>query len=212
MAQGRRSSIENRILILKVAERVFEERGYTVTTMKDIAHEAGVTESVLYRHYPSKATLFRESVLLPLVNVLTAFSEASARYLEHPLDDRSMTRLVMGSLLDQLSDHRAALRSFVAAEDELDPEARADLHRALSEVMDKMGEIAEAEGERRGSPRGGLGQAMSPRLSVAMFISLIVHDAWLLPSGSDRPTRAQLLDHITEFTLGAVTGLHHRPR
>jgi hypothetical protein len=67
-----------------------------------------------------------------------------------------------------------------------------------------MGELAQAEGERRNSPSGGLGQRMTPRLAVAMILSLVVHDAWLLPRGDDRPDRSQLLDHITEFMLHGI--------
>src|SRR5271163_4710079 len=110
MARTRRSSIELRTLIVAAAEDAFALEGYGAVSLKEVAERAGVTESVLYRHFPSKAALFRESVLLPLMNVLAAFADASVRYLDHPLDDRTLMRLFVGELLDQLSQHRAALR------------------------------------------------------------------------------------------------------
>jgi AcrR family transcriptional regulator len=204
MAQSRRNPVELRALLLKAAEQVFAREGYVAATTKDLAREAGVSESVMFRHFPSKAALFRESVLDPLLSVLSAFSDASARYLAQPLDDTSLMRLVMSELLDQLSVHRAALRSFTAAEDDLEPAARADFHRAIDEVLAQMGAVARAEGERRGRGNTGLGVEMTTRLAVGLIISLVVHDEWLLPIGEGRPSRSDLVDHLTAFMLEGV--------
>ena len=40
--------------ILEAALKCFAEKGYEATTIRIIAHEAGVTEGAIYRHYPSK--------------------------------------------------------------------------------------------------------------------------------------------------------------
>lgn len=204
VAQTRRGAIELRALILEAAENAFDRDGYSAVTLKEVAREAGVTESVLYRHFPSKAALFRESVLQPLMNVLSAFAEASLRYLEYPLDDRALMRLVMGGLLDQLSDHRAVLRSFVAAEDDLDPADREQFRQAMADLLRGIDTIAREEGKRRNSGNIGHGVEMTSRLAVGMIISVVVHDQWLLRDLPRKPTRAAVLDHITEIMLRAV--------
>lgn len=45
--------------IINVARRLFAERGIKATTVRDIAHAAGVTEGALYRHFSGKDDLAR---------------------------------------------------------------------------------------------------------------------------------------------------------
>jgi AcrR family transcriptional regulator len=49
---------ERRAALLEIACRLFSEGSYRGTTTADIAHEAGVTEPVLYRHFASKRDLY----------------------------------------------------------------------------------------------------------------------------------------------------------
>ncbi len=193
-----------RVLLLRAAEEVFAQTGYAAASTKDLARAAGVTESVLFRHFPTKATLFRESVLDPLMRVLQALSDASSRFLDHPLDDATLMRIFVAELVEQMSTHRAALRSFAVAEDDLDAEARREFHQAMSDVMDRMGAVARAEGTRRGLGDTGMGVEMTARVAVGLVISLVTHDQWLLPTGDRAPTRAQLIDHLTDFMLQGV--------
>ena len=46
-----------RQVIEEAATRLFAERGYSSTTVEDIARAAGVTKPILYRHYESKQEL-----------------------------------------------------------------------------------------------------------------------------------------------------------
>jgi len=203
VARLRRSPIDLRKAILEAAEEAFSREGYGSVSLKQLARDAGVAESVLYRHFPSKAALFREAVLVPLVAVLESFSQASARYVDLPLDDRSLMRVVVGSLLDQLGEHRAALRSIPAAEDDLGPDERKTLHEALGDVMIRFSDIARAEAVRRGATAPGLGIEMTARLLVGMVVSLVIHEDWLLRGLPGLPPRAEILDHLVEMMLRA---------
>lgn len=49
---------DGRDRILDVAEALFQERGYTAVTMRDIAEAAGMRQASLYYHFPSKEELF----------------------------------------------------------------------------------------------------------------------------------------------------------
>ncbi len=49
---------ERRDALLETAARIFSERSYRRATTAEIAAEAGVSEPILYRHFPSKADLF----------------------------------------------------------------------------------------------------------------------------------------------------------
>jgi AcrR family transcriptional regulator len=50
---------ERRERILAAATSAFAGSGYATTSLEDIAAEAGVTRALLYRHFESKAALYR---------------------------------------------------------------------------------------------------------------------------------------------------------
>ena len=51
---------ERREQLLRVAVTVFADKGFTATSMNDVADAAGVTKPVLYQHFSSKRELFIE--------------------------------------------------------------------------------------------------------------------------------------------------------
>lgn len=56
----RLAAAERRTLIAQAATELFAERGYRGTSIEEIARRAGVTPPVLYDHFPSKGSLYRE--------------------------------------------------------------------------------------------------------------------------------------------------------
>ncbi len=50
---------ERREQILRAAARAFGRAGFAATSLDDVAQEAGVTRAILYRHFESKADLYR---------------------------------------------------------------------------------------------------------------------------------------------------------
>ena len=61
-SEARPTNLERRELLLVVARRVFAERGFTATTMDDVARAAGFTKPILYQYFDSKTDLYREIV------------------------------------------------------------------------------------------------------------------------------------------------------
>ena len=57
---------ERRERILEAARRVFLEAGFAGARTRRIAEEAGITEALLYRFYPSKSAIFQAAVHQPL--------------------------------------------------------------------------------------------------------------------------------------------------
>src|SRR5207244_7371149 len=58
VASTRLPAAERRQAFLEAALRVFSEGSYRGTTTAEIAREAGVSEPILYRHFPSKRDLY----------------------------------------------------------------------------------------------------------------------------------------------------------
>lgn len=50
---------ERREQILDAATRAFARAGFTATSLDDVAAEAGITRVILYRHFESKADMYR---------------------------------------------------------------------------------------------------------------------------------------------------------
>lgn len=50
---------ERRQAIIEAAVKLFSERGFRGVTTREMASEVGVTEPVLYQHFPSKRDLYR---------------------------------------------------------------------------------------------------------------------------------------------------------
>jgi AcrR family transcriptional regulator len=62
----RMSSSARRQLILDVAREVFLAAGFSGARTKEIAERSGITEAMLYRHFPSKQALFEEAIVARL--------------------------------------------------------------------------------------------------------------------------------------------------
>lgn len=54
----RMSSVERRAAIIETAIRLFGERGFRGVTTRELAAAVGVSEPVLYQHFPSKRDLY----------------------------------------------------------------------------------------------------------------------------------------------------------
>src|SRR5271169_4783516 len=52
------SSEERRAAIIKAVRRVFAEKGFHGTTTRELADAAGISEALLFKHFPNKEALF----------------------------------------------------------------------------------------------------------------------------------------------------------
>lgn len=55
---GRMCADDRRLQIIRVAMRLFSERGFRGTTTKEIAQAAGVSEAIIFRHFATKDDLY----------------------------------------------------------------------------------------------------------------------------------------------------------
>jgi AcrR family transcriptional regulator len=55
---GRMAGEERKLQILRVAVRLFSQRGFRGTTTKEIAQGVGVSEAMLFRHFATKVELY----------------------------------------------------------------------------------------------------------------------------------------------------------
>ncbi|MFZ4896370.1 TetR/AcrR family transcriptional regulator [Plantibacter sp. Mn2098] len=82
MGLRERKAARTRAQIIDVAIRLFTERGYEATTMEEIAEQAEVGSSTLYRYFPSKELL----LLDPFARTGTLSQALRGRPAEEPID------------------------------------------------------------------------------------------------------------------------------
>ena len=64
MANTRLDSDDRRKAIVNAAVPLFARKGFAGTTTRELAAAAGVSEALLFRHFPSKQSLYREILRL----------------------------------------------------------------------------------------------------------------------------------------------------
>jgi AcrR family transcriptional regulator len=74
---GRPRSQAAHVAVLKAALRLVTKRGFRAVSVNEIAAEAGVGKMTLYRHWPNKAALVMDSLLV-LIGSETDFPEAGS--------------------------------------------------------------------------------------------------------------------------------------
>ena len=88
--------------IWSAAQRLFSQRGYAGTPLRDIATEAGVDPALIIRYFGSKERLFLETMRLEIEHdaVLDGPVESlGERFIEYLLDEEGHTRSIFLALL-----------------------------------------------------------------------------------------------------------------
>ncbi|AIJ20271.1 MULTISPECIES: TetR/AcrR family transcriptional regulator [Amycolatopsis] len=125
--EDRRSGAETRAEILRVALRLFIEKGYEGTSTRDISTALGITKSALYYHFPSKEAIVtsllteRRKELAELVEWIRAqpaspdlLRRAALRWIDGTTSERLDGMRLMhanGPVLRKLLDDGADVRS-----------------------------------------------------------------------------------------------------
>jgi AcrR family transcriptional regulator len=103
---GRLRKAERKRQLLTHAKQLFVTNGYQDTTTEKIAQAAGVTEPVLYRHFPSKKALFLE-VLREIRQATLERWQAETRDIPDPL---AKLHAIADRYLDTSREHSLELR------------------------------------------------------------------------------------------------------
>jgi TetR/AcrR family transcriptional regulator len=98
--EGRMSSEDRRHQLIRVAIALFSRKGFSGTTTKEIARIAGVTEAIIFRHFPTKDDLYA-AILDEKANQLE-FDEWLKEMREHAegRDDEAVFRALVKKLVD----------------------------------------------------------------------------------------------------------------
>jgi AcrR family transcriptional regulator len=121
----RLSARDRRRQILAIASGIFARKGYQGATTREIAEEAGVNEALLFRHFPSKESLYwtmleelclakggrdrMKKILEEGESDLEIFQAIARQILARSARDRELTRLLWFTALEH---HELSVRFF----------------------------------------------------------------------------------------------------
>jgi AcrR family transcriptional regulator len=71
--------------LLDAAATLFQQRGYPGVSTRSIATEAGTSETILFRHFPTKTALFEQAVIEPWSGEVTRFLDHTREHDLTPL-------------------------------------------------------------------------------------------------------------------------------
>ncbi|MBV9314101.1 MAG: TetR/AcrR family transcriptional regulator [Pseudonocardia sp.] len=199
----RRRTSEVRELLLDAATDMFARKGYAATTTDDIAAEAGVARTLIFRHFGSKSDLFRATQLQPFIDLLEGFRGTWNAQRDEVWTEEQLMRTMVAQMYDSFRAHRTGVLGVASAADALAPEATRETYAVLDRVFADVTEIGKLEARRRGwFSEHNLD--LTIRMIIGMVASMTVLDPLFVPAGRARPTRDQIIDHLTALALYGI--------
>ena len=184
-------------LLLDAARVRFARQDYRSTTTREIAQAAGVTEHLLFRHFGSKAALFREALVVPFINFVDDFGRTWQSVVPEETDEQDLARLFVGQLYDVFVEHQGLLLTLMAS-DALSDEEKADAGIAeIRRAVTALGRIS-AEGMHLRGIRSD-----HPDLPAHSTVAMIAGMAALRSAyfGAKQPSRGVIVDELVQAVL-----------
>ncbi|ASX00199.1 TetR/AcrR family transcriptional regulator [Mycobacterium intracellulare] len=196
-ASVRRPRGAPRKLLLDTARARFARQDYRSTTTREIAQAAGVTEHLLFRHFGSKAALFREALVLPFTDFVEEFRRTWQSVVPEETDEEELARRFVGQLYDVFVEHQGLLLTLMASE-ALSEEEKADAGIAeIRQAVTALGQIS-AEGMHLRGLRSD-----HPDLPAHSTVAMIAGMAALRSTyfGAEPPPRETIVDELIQAIL-----------
>ncbi|MFY9562576.1 MAG: TetR/AcrR family transcriptional regulator [Terriglobales bacterium] len=193
--QTRFSSADRREQILDVATLLFAQQGFQGTTTKLIAEKSGVTEALIFRHFPSKEELYwavierKIDCAAPLERLLEnleaggddleILSRVAFQVLERRAKDQTLSRLLLFSALEKHELSERFFRNYIAN---------------YFEVLARFVREGIAAGRFRN---------VDPLLAARGFLGMVVYHSWIQELYGGREVQDFDL-HVVSRTLARI--------
>jgi TetR/AcrR family transcriptional regulator len=169
--QTRYSSADRREQILEVATGLFAQQGFQGTTTKLIAEKSGVTEALIFRHFPGKEELYwavierKIQCAAPLERLLEnleaggddleILSRVAFEVLDRRAKDQTLSRLLLYSALEEHELSERFFRNYIA-----------NYFEVLARFV------------REGVSAGRF-RSVDPLLAARGFVGMLVYHSWI---------------------------------
>ena len=200
---GRMAGEARRQQILLVAMRLFSQHGFRGTTTKEIAHGAGVSEAMVFRHFATKEELYNaildHKACTGTIDPCNLLADAITRK-----DDHAVFAQLARALMQHHEQDTEFLRLLTHAALEEHQLAELFWDRVVRQMYEFLG------GYIRERQRDGALRSVDPAIIVRAFLGMVIHHSlnntlWdkqrrLLDISNERAAR-----EFTDILLGGVT-------
>jgi len=181
--------------VVRAAGRLFADRGYHGTSMRDLGKELGLLGSSLYSHVSSK-----QDLLVEVVEEGSRLFEASAEKAlatEGTASDR-LQALIAGHV-DVVVDNIEVARTFLNEARMLDGEHRSRIIAARDHYEEAFRSVI-----REGMADGSLGREVDPKIVSILILSILnAIERWYRPDGE--LDRDALVTEVSSFVSSALS-------
>jgi AcrR family transcriptional regulator len=180
--------------VVAAAGRLFAEKGYHGTSMRDLGRELGLLGSSLYAHVESKQDLLVEVV----EEGARLFEESAQTALAEDGTSSERLRSLIAGHVGVMLDNPDVVRTFLNEARMLDEEHRARVI-AARDSYEKAFREAIAEGVAGGEFR----KDVDPKITSIFILSILnAVERWYRPSGP--LDRQGLVDGVVSMTLSGI--------
>jgi AcrR family transcriptional regulator len=200
----RRTSQEIRGLLHAAASSYFAQNGYAGTSTRAIATEAGVSETLLFRHFGNKSGLFEATTL---ERFRASIDEFVARWDKRRVPaggEEAHARVFMHSLIRLLRSQRAIMLALLTLDsDDSDVES---IQATALESFDQLLVLirTHALSHADGSLYPGIDAELTPPAVAGVVLAVTLLDQWLFQPGADRPTVSAVDQEVITYVLHGV--------
>lgn len=201
---GKRMSAENRRRqIARVAMRLFAQKGFTGTTTKEIAGQAGISEAIIFRHFATKQELY--AAILDeksIENEEDAFWSIM-RDLASRKDDRAFFQTLAQRIIERHRQDNTFMRLMLFSGLEGHELSEMFFETHVQEVYSFLC------GYIRQRIEDGDFQAVDPLLAARSFMGMAIHQSLTEQlferKTAERPDSRQLAEGFTNLFLNGIT-------
>lgn len=198
---GRANGRERQASIIAAAASLFASNGFKGTTTREIARRAGISEALLFKHFPTKRALYGAILAekASLSELLATVDEAARKR-----DDVRVFTMIASHRIRKAADPTMLrLLLFSALEGhELSDMFFRNQHRVFYDYL--AGYI-----ERR--MREGAFRRIDPLLAARAFVGLVVHHR-LLHEIFKVPIKLEPADSVAQYVTLFLNGIRRRQR
>jgi AcrR family transcriptional regulator len=191
MQKGQRT----RLKIIQEAAPVFNQRGYSGTSMAELMEKTGLEKGGIYRHFQSKEEL-------AVAAFDYAWAETKRRHLKG-LEDIPMALGKLRAMIDNITDRVSTLpggcplQNTAIDADDGNPVLRAHARAALHEWIEFIEQTL-----RDGIERGEIVKSISPNAVASVMVSTLEGSIMMSRLEGDRKARQIVREHLHQFLDG----------
>jgi len=180
--------------ILKCAVKVFARTNYQSTRVADIAAEAGISEAAVYKHFPSKNTIYLDALKHMSTRILTFWKEE----MDKEPDAYQALRNMGLTYFRRMNKHPDELKvQFQAIAEVGNPEIADRLHQDHQNYMDLIGKVIK-KGIREGSFRKDADPDILSWLFNGLGILMNMMNLLSFRENFNEKTVTEIIDHLLE--------------